>query len=388
MLTLSGACGTDLRYDIGLLESLEPLVYDTCRLVRSLTRPPARMYIRVNTLKVSVEEYLDIARSHGITLYRDEEIPEALWHPIHGPFSIEVHDKIVVADKRASEAVMLGSDLYMPGVLSAKNVEAGDLVTIVAPNGIPVASGRAVTSLRHGRLFSRGIAVKVEESMYKAIRTQNLPGYEEGLVYGQSLPSMYVARILDPKPGELIVDMTAAPGGKVSHIAQLAGPDASILAVDRKSKVERLRLVLKRLGLNWVNVVSGDSRYLSRDMPKLRGRVDAVVVDPPCSNLGVIPKILDELRLSDVISYSLYQRQFINEAWRLLKKGGRLIYSTCTLTYLENEYLVKYAIDLGFELAEPLQWISRGSKGLYGLRFHPHQHGTPGFFLSWILYKA
>ncbi len=382
-----GACGTGLHYDLGLLEHLDPVVKGACRLVKALTMPPKRIYVRVNTAKISVEEYLELAEEHGIVLYRDEEIPEALWHPIRGPYKIEVHEKKVVVDKRAAESVMLGSDLYMPGILSAKNVNPGDKVTIVAPNGTPVASGRAVAMIRHGRPGGRGVAVRVEESLYRAIKVKDLPGYDQGFIYGQSIPSMYVARILDPRPGELIVDVNAAPGGKASHIAQLTGPQARIIAVDRKSKIPKLRSTMTRLGLNWVTVVAGDSRYLSMDMPHLRGRVDAILIDPPCSNLGVIPKVLDKLGLSDVVNYSLYQRQFINEAWKLLKKGGRLIYSTCTLTAIENEINMQYAVDLGFEVSGPQSWISRGTKNTYGLRFHPHEHQSPGFFISWILYK-
>ncbi len=381
------ACGVEnLEYDSGLLEDLNSIIPSPCRLVRRLQKPPDRLYIRVNTLKTGVQEYIDAARDRGYRLHRDDVIPEAVWAPVHGPYHIDDRYRKVVADKRAAEAVMMGSNLYAPGILYADNVSKGDRVTIVDPNGTPVAEGIALMSWEEVKLKGRGKAVEVTKSIYKSIRVSELPGYEDGLIYGQSWPSMHVARILDPGPRELIVDMNAAPGGKVSHIAQLA-PGSRIIAVDRESKVGRLRATLNRLGIRNVEVVPGDSRSLTRIMPGLEGRVDAVIIDPPCTNLGVIPKIRDRKTLKDALTLSRYQRGFIREAYRLLRRGGRLVYSTCTLTTVENELNVKYALDLGFELIQPPSWVSSEVKSGYGLRFYPHVHGVPGFFIS-ILMKT
>ena len=376
-------CATSLEYSPWLLEHLDSLSGGVCGLLRSLMRPSPRLYIRVNTLLTSTEEYLELVKNLGFR--RDEELPEALWAPVEGPLKVRVYDKIVVADKRASESVLMGSDLYAPGVVEARGVKRGDLVTIVAPNGAIVGSG---VSFIDGRVRpgARGLAVRVTEPMYRAPRVTELPGSGR-LVYGQSLPSMYVARMLSPKPGELILDMTAAPGGKVSHVAQLVGPRARIVAVDRPSKAPALRRNLRMMGMDWVMVLGADSRYLSVDYPTLAGRVDAIILDPPCTNLGVVPKVYDRKCLSDVVAARNYQVQFVREAYRLLRKGGRLIYSTCTLTSLENDSVVEYALGLGFELEDPEYLPRRGDRGEYGVRFYPHKHGTPGFFVSYLLVK-
>ncbi len=388
MRSYTMACGSKLSYDVGLLEVLAVVEPDTCGLVRRLERPPDRIYVRVNTLKTNVDEYLEMLRDSGIQMYKDEELPEAIWAPVKGPIRLDVEGRRkVVADKRAAESVMMGSNLYAPGVLYAEGVSRGDKVTVVGPNGEPVAVGTAVMSWEEVKARRKGIAVRVEASLYQAIRVSELPGYDRGLVYGQSLPSMYASRILDPSPGELVVDMNAAPGGKTGHIYQLSGGRAMIVAVDRPSKTGKLREVLARLRAEGVKVLGGDSRKLSQILPGLVGKVDAIIIDPPCTNLGVIPKLWDKKTLRDAVTLARYQRGFIREAYRLLRRGGRLLYSTCTLTPVEDEVNIRYAEDIGFERIGVPRWVGRGSKSSLGLRFHPNRHGTPGFFIGPLLIK-
>ncbi|GBF09840.1 RNA (cytosine-C(5)-)-methyltransferase, partial [Aeropyrum pernix] len=139
-----------------------------------------------------------------------------------------------------------------------------------------------------------------------------------------------------------------------------------IVAIDRPSKVGRLRETLERLGAAWVRVVGGDSRRASSLLPGLAGRVDAVLVDPPCTNIGVIPKVFDVKTLRDSVAASRYQWMFVEEAWRLLRRGGLLAYSTCTLSSLENELIVARAEELGFRLT--WSWGVRPSRGRRGCR--------------------
>ena len=372
-----------LRYDQGLLEDLEASSGDLPRLLESLTRPSPRLYVRVNTLRISVGDYLDLLDKAGYSFRLDEDLEEAIWHPVSGPFEVPEYEGRVVADKRAAESVLMGSDLYAPGVVSSSGVSRGGMVSIVSPNGLLVGSGVAVMSGGEMARGGRGLAVRVTHPRYRVPRVRDLPGHSEGLVYGQSISSMYVARIADPPRRGLIIDLTAAPGGKVSHVAQLAGREATIIAVDRPSKVEALRETLGRLGMGWVRVVGGDSRRLSRDHPSLEGRADLVIVDPPCTSIGVVPKVYDKKTLRDAVSMARYQFQFLAEAARLLKRGGRLVYSTCTLTSKENEALVEAASEiLGLEPVKPDFRASRGSWNGLGLRILPHRDGATGFFIS------
>ena len=383
LLKGNGTCGTPLHYEYKLLEAIPPVLGDTCRLIQRLTAPARRLYIRVNTLRVSVEEYLEVLRREGIVMRRDEEIPEALWAPVEGPLPFNIYDKRVVADKRASESVLMGSDLYAPGVLEARGVRPGDKVTIYSPNGIPVGSGVALMGerdLRPGR--KHGLFVRLTEPMYRSVRVGDLPGRDEGLFYGQGLPSMYVARLLEPGSGERIIDLTAAPGGKVSHIAQLAGPKSRIVAVDRRSKTSLLRRTLTRLGAGWVEVIGHDARYLPVDYPSLEESFDKAVLDPPCSNLGVIPKVYDSKSMADSANLARYQVQLARSAYRLLRKGGVLAYSVCTLSEVETEAQARAFEELGFELVEPPSWARRPIRSGGGLFFSPLIHGVTGFYIA------
>jgi 16S rRNA (cytosine967-C5)-methyltransferase len=100
-----------------------------------------------------------------------------------------------------------------------------------------------------------------------------------------------------------------------------------------------------------------------------------------------VPKVEDYKSYKDSVNASEYQKQFVREAYRLLKPGGRLVYSTCTLTDVENEAVVEYALNIGFKLEDYEVKSSRGKKGDYGIRFTPHRDRTPGFFISLKLVK-
>ncbi len=389
-----GVCGAPLEYDWGLLERLEPVLggpSGVCSDLDAVTRPAERLYVRVNTVKVTVEGYLEALRARGLGFERDPDVPEAVWHPVEGPLEVPVHDRVVVADKRAAESVLMGSDLYAPGVVSApRDLRPGEPVTVASGNGVVVGSGVAVIGGLEMLVADRGLAVRVTHPRFRAPKVHDLPGFREGLVYGQSLPSMVAVRLLDPRPGEVIVDLTAAPGGKVGYAAQLAGPSSRVVAVDRPGKVGRLRENLERLGLGWVEVVAGDSRRLPGPLQGLRGRVDAVIVDPPCTNLGVRPKVYDRRTLRDSISAARYQRGFLDAAARLARPGGRVLYSLCTLTWDEAEANVDYARErLGLEPLEPPSWARRRARpAAGGIRFRPSEHGTPGFYISILMKRS
>jgi 16S rRNA (cytosine967-C5)-methyltransferase len=374
-----------IKFDIGLLERIHPFYINIEKFISSLKTPPRFLYIRINTIKVNIEAYKKILKEKGIDFIEDPDIPEAVGFEVKGPNILNdiKNIKKVIADKKASESVMLGSDLFAPGIVSAKGVKKGDRVLVLSPNGVPVAEGVALMSEEEILKLRRGLAIKVIKSLYTTVKFSELPGAYEGLFYAQSLPSMVSVRMLKPSPGEVIVDLTAAPGGKVSHVAQLVGRSAKIIAVDRKSKERKLKENLRKLGVDWVEVISGDSRYLDKIFPNLIGKVDKVIIDPPCTNLGVRPKIFDFKTFKDVINSMLYQRAFIRTAKRLLKKGGRVLYSTCTLTWEENELNVEYAEELGFKVIEPPKWVRRRwTFNGKGVRFCPVKDDMPGFFAT------
>ncbi len=377
-----------LNYDEGLIRELES-VYGGRGLrvlLESLLSPPRRYYVRVNRLRAEPGELLDDMRSSGLRVYMDEFWEEALWLPVEGPRRLEDTGCQVVVDKRTAESVMMGANVYAPGVLRVEDcVRAGAEVLVVSENGVAVANGVVAQGFYESLRVRRGLVVRVTRPLYSVPSLRDTVWHRRGMIYEQSISSMTVARVLDPRPGSVIVDMCAAPGGKTGHIYELVGGDARLVAVDHtRRKTQRLREEMKRLGHVGVEVLRADARRL----PEMLGRgiADYVVLDPPCSSLGVIPKVYDVKRMNDIEGIARYQRGLLWAARELLRPGGVLVYSTCTLTVAENEANMAYAVEeLGLVLEDA--WPRRWSRGVgpYGgaaQRVHPSVHGATGYFVA------
>lgn len=170
---------------------------------------------------------------------------------------------------------------------------------------------------------------------------------QEGRAFIQNAASWLPVLALDPRPGERILDVCAAPGGKTAHIAAITRNRAHITANDNsRSRLTKLRANLDRLGVTGVEITLFDATQLSH---KLAGRVfDRILLDAPCSGEGLMQ--LDRDR--DLATWSVaqikrlqqLQKRLITQAWRLLRPGGTLVYSTCTMAPEENEAVVNYIL--------------------------------------------
>lgn len=366
-------------------------LWRTERILSSLKKPGKRYFLRVNTLKASRDEAKTRLEEEGITAHVFPYLKDTLYISVKGPFEVRVQEKKVVADKAAAESVYMGANLYAPGVITAKRVKAGDRVTVVDPRGFPVAEGIAEIDGDEMESIPKGLAVRTIRSVYKVPSIRELKVYREGLIHDQSLPSILAVHILSPKEWWRVVDMCAAPGGKATHAAQLMNDKGEVLAIDRsREKVKKIEENKNRLGIRSIKTFIRDSRYL--DLEEEFHNVDAVILDPPCSSLGVRPKLYYERGLEDIKSLSKYQRQFLSVASKIVKKGGFVLYSTCTLTLEENEANMWWAYKF-LRLKPIAQGLFLGTRGfsmgsLEGYlfqRFDPHLHDTPGFFISLLV---
>lgn len=200
-----------------------------------------------------------------------------------------------------------------------------------------------------------------------------------GLAMAQSRASQLVARALAPRPGERVIDLTAAPGGKTTHLAALAHGGARITAVElHASRAAALRETCARMGAR-VDVVEGDALTVA-----LEGGADAVLVDPPCTGTGVLSSRPDarwrrrEEALAPLVEL---QSALLGRALDLIRPGGRVVYSTCSLLAEENEGVVgAHAVTLDDLAATvPAAAHPRLAGALLTL---PHVHGTDGFFIA------
>ncbi len=176
---------------------------------------------------------------------------------------------------------------------------------------------------------------------------QTMPGYEKGLFYVEDEAAQLIPPLLDPQPGDRILDACAAPGGKATHLAELVGEKGLILALDRKeSRLDLLRSNCQRLGLKNVRPIVGDARQTSwrRAIESEALSVDRVLVDAPCSGLGVLRRHPDAKWRKDSLSFDRHQRlqrQILESVATCLRPGGVLVYSTCSTESEENEAVVE-----------------------------------------------
>jgi NOL1/NOP2/sun family putative RNA methylase len=214
-----------------------------------------------------------------------------------------------------------------------------------------------------------------------------------GKFYMQGLASQAVTHVLAPKKDWLVIDMAAAPGSKTTHIAQEMHNTGRVLALDKNSeRLLALRSNTERLGITNVISVRKDARFAY----DLNIVADAVLLDAPCSgNYCSEENWEDKRMLSDVQKNARVQKELVKAAHKLLKPGGVLVYSTCSLEPEENELILQHAIDMGF-VVEPTGLPDLGqSPGLtefdgkeldasiaQAARFWPYKTGTEGFFVA------
>lgn len=360
----------------------------TDNLVKKLKTPPKRLYLRVNTYRISVEELIESLEKRGLKPHRDRYVEEAIYFEVDGPYKVDALPKFIYVDRFAAESIMIGANLYRPGVRKFSQFEAGDEVTVFSPNNEPIAIVKTVVSSRDLLRMKKGLVGLNVLSKFRAPPIRELPEYIKGLIYPQSLPAMVVSKILNVSPGELVVDLNAAPGGKTSHIVQLTKGSARLISIDRglkkalliKDNVDRLLL-----NLNLV-IIPMDSRFCDQSLYGLTGVVDKVVVDPPCSALGVRPKTYFDKTWRDVVDLREYQFQFLKVANRLVKNGGLIVYSTCTVTFDENEYNTQRAVEeLDLETIDlgELPYSERVFfDNIVAYRYSPLTNDMPGYYIA------
>jgi 16S rRNA (cytosine967-C5)-methyltransferase len=217
----------------------------------------------------------------------------------------------------------------------------------------------------------------------------SLPGFKEGIFTIQDESSMLVAPLLNPQPGMVILDACAAPGGKTTHLAQKMKNQGKILALDiHKHKVKLIDSTAQRLGISIISTKALDVRKLEDNQ-----EFDAVLLDAPCSGLGVIPRKPDiKWRKSpeEINQLVFIQQQLLETVAKKVKSGGILMYSTCTWTREENhqqiaDFLQKhpeYKPDKDFLTLVPEQVKQTAIVGDGWLQILPHHFHSDGFFIA------
>ena len=218
-------------------------------------------------------------------------------------------------------------------------------------------------------------------------RVDQLPGFREGLFQVQGEASQLISLLLAPQAGETVLDACAAPGGKATHIAELMEDTGTIIAADISPEG------IKKINENKTRLGHGSIDAVEADMTQAVGQIyertyDRILLDAPCSGLGTLrshPEIKWNRTRADLARLQKLQRKLLPQLASRLKREGVLVYSTCTLSRIENEDVVEdfLAHHTGFLLESAKDHLPGEAKGLIRGKYFmalPHRHNTDGFF--------
>lgn len=217
--------------------------------------------------------------------------------------------------------------------------------------------------------------------------------YRDGLFTVQDISAMLASEVLAPKPGERVLDMCAAPGGKATHLAEIMKNSGSITAMDiYPHKIDMIDKNAERLGIDIISSVCRDALVFEE---RFADGFDRILVDAPCSGLGIIRKKPDiKWNSTEENDICEIQRKILTNAAKYVKIGGEIVYSTCTLNRAENEAMLAELLEKNknfeavdfFEALPPRLRKETARKGY--VTFFPHTDGTDGFFISKVRRRA
>ncbi len=222
-----------------------------------------------------------------------------------------------------------------------------------------------------------------------SISLSGLRSFSEGLFAVQDEASQLAALLLSPEPGDAILDLCAAPGGKATYLAELTGDRCTLVACDRNPrKLALIREVVERLGIQSITTTLMDA---TRPLEKLQSRYfDRILVDAPCSGLGVIhrnPEGKWWKEKTDPERLAVTQLAILSNAADRLKPGGTMVYSTCSTSLEENEQVVdKFLTGHPDFMVEPLcrvfPQLGQMETAAGFFRSWPHRDGMDGFYAA------
>ena len=246
---------------------------------------------------------------------------------------------------------------------------------------------------KHYRVYIEyGRFTKWVLKVYGTIPFNRSPEFQQGLFIVQDEASALVGYVVNPRPGERVIDMCAAPGGKTTHLGELMQNRGSIVALDvSKPRLDRLIWQCQRMGIRIV-----EPRILdARKAPEVYGEntFDRVLLDAPCTSSGTIrknPEIRWLLKEEEIPEYSRLQKELLEAAIRLAKPGGIIVYATCSVFPEENEMVLKEVLDRESSVELERVELPVETRGLSSIdpemskavRLWTHRHDTTSFFIS------
>lgn len=242
-------------------------------------------------------------------------------------------------------------------------------------------------------LSDTGYEVKQSDLVEEALLVKGISNLDQldlltkGFLYIQDIGSMLVGKVVAPKENDFIIDICSAPGGKATHLAQIMNNKGRIVARDiHEHRLELIDKNARRLGITIIEVEKMDGLKIDNKMIE---KADKVLVDAPCSGLGIIrrkPDIKYNMSKKSVEELINLQRKILTNSAEYVKHGGELIYSTCTINPNENEIMIEQFLqkNTNYELVdinkEHREMFKNNSKKT--IQLYPNMHNSDGFFIA------
>lgn len=263
---------------------------------------------------------------------------------------------------------------------------SGNPPLIIRTNTIKNSTDDLIEFLKQEGIESKKLLIDNSLEINLTDSIANLKAFSEGRFHVEDLASQICCEILDPREGQTVIDVCAAPGGKSFNIAQRMNNKGKVLSFDLyESKVNLINNEAKRLGIKIINAKVRDASKDENDLPF----ADRILCDVPCSGLGIIKRKPEIRYKSKEILDSLTSLQYLIlcRSEKFIKKDGILIYSTCTLNPLENSYIadrfLKEHTNYEPYIIKLPKGIKRGiEEPLNQLTLLPNKNSTDGFFIA------
>ncbi|MFW9924654.1 MAG: PUA domain-containing protein [Candidatus Thorarchaeota archaeon] len=361
------------------------------KIIQALKEHPKTYALRVNTLLTTPEELIASLAEKEISAKQHPVIKEAVLVDVIGPIELQLKEKSVIAHRAAANKVITGSSLVSAGIAQQENLNIGDEVSIVDKYSSHVGNGIVMMSSSEINSQKNGIAVKVTESRYKLHNLQNLKEFLRGHFIEQSLPSMIIGAQIDLKPEDRVFDMSVGEGEILTHVWQRNSNIKSRIIANENSttKVQKFEDNLKRLRMrnNPFEIMNIGLKHIQNKFNRDE-TFDWIILTPPCSEIGLRPKVADTTPEQHIVKLVQLQKRFMQIAARLIKPRGTIFYSTSSLDQQENEGLIQFAVEeLGLKVA--IQNIFLGEHGNTSFQgaenlqhFYPDMNDTDGYFIA------
>ena len=355
------------------IASLDPAVRIALRLglyqLRFLTRIPASAAVNESVSLVRV------ARLSSATAFVNALLRRAIRESEYDPAEAlsDPLEQIVVQTSHPHWLI----DRWAKSFGVAEAEAFADANNVVPPTACRVVASKANESAVLSKLNEAGATLESSDVVQGAWRVSGATSLVRelsaaGEIYLQDEASQLVAQIVDAKPGERVLDLCAAPGGKTTQIADRSDDRALIVAGDISAT--RMNTIVATMRLHDLENIKPVVLDATQQLPFAPRSFDKVLVDAPCSGTGTLrrnPEIRWRLSPAGVATLAEQQKRILRRAVEMVKPGGHLIYSTCSVEYDENEQVIQdiLANDNRFR---PLNTI----------RTWPHREGSDGFFIA------